>query len=419
MAKHILIIGPSGSRKTYISASLRKHGINALDADLIEGLSGWFGAGGKQVTCPESADKKFLDNHEFLWNRNFLSQFLQEQQNDFYLFGMSGNVFDMADLFDEVYFLKTSPEILAERLRHESRENPMSKTDFQLENALNWAKEIEETANKLGIQMIDANQSPKQIFSQINNKSTSKKVIFFDLYQTLIDIDIDEEKKRNQANAWKHLAKSLGEFGIKINSAELIELNKKQQEDFYTGKDKKIQHHSFCKILGKILKDNFGVELTEEKVCSLIYDYHKIARGYVRLYPDVAETLARLKEKYILSVASYTQECFTKPELIELGIDKFFSYFVYTSNIGFHKASPKFYEQCLEITREKAENCVMVGDNYDVDILIPQKLGIKTVWINNPLTAHQYIHQFGQGPKDMINLAEFAKLPEVIDRIFN
>ena len=80
-----------------------------------------------------------------------------------------------------------------------------------------------------------------------------KKVILFDVYQTLTDIDInDENKKRNQANAWEHLAKSFGEYGVKIKSAELIELNKNQQENFYIGKDKKIQHHNFCKILGML-----------------------------------------------------------------------------------------------------------------------------------------------------------------------
>ena len=185
------------------------------------------------------------------------------------------------------------------------------------------------------------------------------------------------------------------------------------------GKDKKIQHHNFCELLTQVLKENFGVEPLQEEICSLIYEYHKIARGYARLYPGIAETLARLKEKYILSVASYTQGCFTKLELVELDIDKYFSYFIYTSDIGFHKASPKFYEQCLEIVGEKAENCVMVGDNYDVDIIIPQELGLKTVWVKNPLTFSQYIHLFKQEPKDMINLEEFVRLPEVIERIFN
>lgn len=251
-------------------------------------------------------------------------------------------------------------------------------------------------------------------------KGTSKKVILFDVYQTLIDIDInDENKKRNQASAWENLTKSLEQYDIRISPTELIELNEKQQEIFYAEKDKKIQHHNFCKILAQVLKDDLGVELSEENTCSLIYEYHKIARGYVRLYPGVAETIARLAKKYTLSTASYTQSCFTRSELEELNIDNFFSYFVYTSDIGFHKASPKFYEKCLEIVGEKAENCVVVGDNYDVDILVPQKLGMKAIWVKNPLTAPQYTHLFEQEPKDMINLEEFAKLTEVIEKIFN
>jgi len=247
-----------------------------------------------------------------------------------------------------------------------------------------------------------------------------KKVILFDVYQTLIDIDInDENKKRNQALAWENLAKSLEQYGVRISPAELRELNEKKQESFYVGKDKKIQHHNFCKLLGQLLKEDFSVELPQEEICFLIHEYHKIARGYVRLYPGVAETLALLKEKYTLLIASYTQGCFTKAELIELDIEKYFSSFVYTSDIGFHKASPKFYEKCLEIVEKKAEDCMMIGDNYDVDILVPQKLGIKTIWVKNPLTAPQYTHLFDQEPKDMINLEEFINLPEVIERIFN
>ncbi|MEN9341883.1 MAG: hypothetical protein RIQ54_139 [Candidatus Parcubacteria bacterium] len=251
-------------------------------------------------------------------------------------------------------------------------------------------------------------------------KTETPKVILFDAYQTLIDIDVDEEhKKLNKAKAWERLAQSLEEYGIKVESDKLIELNKKQQEDFYVGKDKNLEHHDFGKIFDKILRESFGIELAQENACSLLYEYHKIARGYARLYPGVAETLARLKATYTLAIASYTQKCFTKAELIELGIDKYFSYFIYTSDVGFHKASPKFYEHCLKVTGTKAETCMMVGDNYDVDILIPQALGLKTVWVKNPLTAHQYARLFEQEPKDMINLAEFSKLPEVIEGIFN
>lgn len=168
MQKHVLIIGPSGSGKTYVSARLRLKGINAPDGDLIEGLSDWFDDQGNKVECPADADKEFLDTHEFIWDKGFLKDYLKNPNEVLYLFGMSGNIFDMIDLFDKVYFLKASSELLVERLRHESRENPMGRTDYQLQNAINWGKEIEEKAFALGITMIDASLSPKEIFKIIS-----------------------------------------------------------------------------------------------------------------------------------------------------------------------------------------------------------------------------------------------------------
>lgn len=163
----VLIIGPSGSGKTYASAKLREKGINAVDADLIPDLSNWYDKDDRRVEFPSDAGKEFLDNHTFLWSREVLEKFLKNR-NEIYLFGLSGNVFDMFDLFDKIYFLKVAPEVLAERLQHESRENPMGKTAYQMQNALNYAKEIEETARKLGIKMIDANKTPKEIFKEMS-----------------------------------------------------------------------------------------------------------------------------------------------------------------------------------------------------------------------------------------------------------
>lgn len=216
MTNHILIIGPSGSGKTYISATLRKQGVNALDADLIDGLSGWFGAGGKQATYPENTDKEFLDNHEFLWDRNFLSKFLTEQENDIYLFGMSGNVFDMVDLFNKVYFLKTSPEVLAQRLRHESRKNPMGRTDYQLQNALSWAKDIKKRAKNLGIEMIDANQTPEQVYLQLSRASIGFSKEDFENSWPLTNVKIGKILQKSGERIVCELSSSEGNFVFKI-----------------------------------------------------------------------------------------------------------------------------------------------------------------------------------------------------------
>ncbi len=164
---HTLITGPSGSGKTYVSAALRNKGINALDADSIPGLCGWFNKKlGHQVLFPPGAGKPFLDNHAFLWNRDNLARFLANQQA-IYLFGISRNAFDMLDLFHKVYFLKASQEVIINRLSNPSRNNPMGRTAYQLEYTLFWAQKNEENARRLGIEMIEADQSPDEIFARI------------------------------------------------------------------------------------------------------------------------------------------------------------------------------------------------------------------------------------------------------------
>ena len=166
MAKHILIIGPPGSGKTYISGSLKKKGVNSYDADLVYGLSSWFGINGEKVTYRQ--DNEFLDNHRFLWDRDFLSTFLSKQEDDIYLFGISDNIFDMVNLFDKVYFLKTPSEIITKRLNNKDRKNPMGGTNYQVRKILELAEDVEKKAGHLKIKIIDANQAPEKILLEIN-----------------------------------------------------------------------------------------------------------------------------------------------------------------------------------------------------------------------------------------------------------
>lgn len=164
----ILVIGASGSGKTYVSSKLKELGVNAVDADLIDGLSGWYDGRGNEVKYPNDADQKFLDNHSFLWDKEFLKKYL-DKNPDIYLFGSSGNMFEMLDLFDRVYFLKAGPLLLKERLTHESRKNPMGITEYQRENAIRWGLEIEKKAKDLGIRFVDATLSPKKISELIRS----------------------------------------------------------------------------------------------------------------------------------------------------------------------------------------------------------------------------------------------------------
>lgn len=127
----ILVTGSSGAGKTYLTQEFKKMGIYAFDSDLIPDLNSWYYKENK-VIRPEFIDQEFLDNHSFLWDRKVLEKFLEDNP-DVIIFGMSGNAFEMLDLFDKVYFLQvpwvSSKEfnMKAEKMtwvRQRSREKP-------------------------------------------------------------------------------------------------------------------------------------------------------------------------------------------------------------------------------------------------------------------------------------------------------
>ena len=162
----VLIFGPSGAGKTHLSERLKKQGLNSIDADTIKNLSSWFDGSGNKVNYPEDADAEFLDNHSFLWDKDYLSKYLAAHP-DIYLLGASGNIFEMFDLFDKVYYLDVPDDVQNERLQHESRENPMGNTEYQRQNAISWGNELKQKAKNLKITFIDATKNTEDIYQEL------------------------------------------------------------------------------------------------------------------------------------------------------------------------------------------------------------------------------------------------------------
>lgn len=242
------------------------------------------------------------------------------------------------------------------------------------------------------------------------------KAIFFDIYQTLINVDASKEKEGKKAGFEKIIVPYLLQKGILESEASLaLSYYSDELQIFYKDHDIELFQHSFPAILSRVFSRHYGLVIPEAEMGDLIYEFRKISRGYLMLYEGVREVLEVLSAQYILTVASHTQSIYTERELEELDILRYFKYRIYSSDIGFKKKSNNFYQKCLEVVGLEPKDCAMVGDNLYEDMYMANKNGIHTVWIINPLTKDR--NKAKVEPEASLSIESIRDLPNVIMKV--
>ncbi|MEM3765414.1 MAG: HAD hydrolase-like protein [Candidatus Bathyarchaeia archaeon] len=100
-----------------------------------------------------------------------------------------------------------------------------------------------------------------------------------------------------------------------------------------------------------------------------------------QLYPDVPDAFNMvkklgLKTVIVTSIAKFMYIKALKPILdnVDLLVDAF----------TFHceKSNSKFYWETLKTLKMKPEQAVIIGDEEDVDILLPKRLGMRAIFLD-------------------------------------
>ena len=244
------------------------------------------------------------------------------------------------------------------------------------------------------------------------------KAIFFDLYQTLINVDVINEKEGKEAGFEKVIIPYLLQRGVSDSEASLISSRYSDELQIFYGKhDSELSQHSFPTILSKVLSTYYGLAISDSAMDDLLYEFRKISRGYLMLYDGVRDMLDILSSDYVLVVASHTQGIYTERELEELNILHYFKHRIYSSDIGFKKKSDNFYKKCLEVVDLDSKNCVMVGDNLYEDVYMAHQSGIHTIWIMNSLTKD--IVKAEVEPEASLPIESLGDLPGVIRKVLS
>lgn len=201
----------------------------------------------------------------------------------------------------------------------------------------------------------------------------------FDLYGTLVDIKTDEKKEE----LWDKMAIFYGFYGA-----------------YYEGDEFCKKFYKFIEKMEEVSGNNKEVEINLEDVFFQLFKKKKIrpkskvvreaarmfrilSLEYLKLYPNVIKVLDELKSKgksiYLISNA---QECFTKYELVALGLDKYFDGVYISSEYGIKKPNKDFFKVLIDDQKLNVKKTIMIGNDCSTDIEGANSVEMDSVYIH-------------------------------------
>lgn len=193
------------------------------------------------------------------------------------------------------------------------------------------------------------------------------KFVIFDLYGTLMNIHTDEEKE----SFWIHLANAFKKYKVY---------------------DPSILKEEYLNLCMELQKEKEEIEILD--VFHILYpmvDAVKVAETFRRLSTDfihpyfgVKRLLKKLRnEGYKIYLLSNAQASFTNWELNKFHLIPYFDGIFLSSDLGIKKPNPLYYKKLIEKYSIDVSNAIMIGNDYNNDILPAKELGLKTIYIES------------------------------------
>ncbi len=187
------------------------------------------------------------------------------------------------------------------------------------------------------------------------------KAIIFDFWGTLVENGVWSPTK--QVKNILQIDMPFSEYVVRMERAMMTSHFKELREAFA----------SICK--------EFGVECPTKKMEMLIGLWNKNWM-LAKPYPEVEETLEKLKKNYRLFLVS-NSDCFGVKNVMEkFKLTPLFEKVYFSYEQGLIKTDEDFLKRVLEENHLAAEDCILVGDSIQSDMLPAQRLAIKAVLID-------------------------------------
>ena len=207
------------------------------------------------------------------------------------------------------------------------------------------------------------------------------KAVLFDLDGTLLKMDQEEFAKIY----FKYLAKHLEKRGYETD--KLLQVFLTGVKTMMTNDGSATNEEAFWKVF----TEAYGEASMKDK--PYIDEFYKNdfnqAQEVCGSYKEAKEIITLVKEKGkipVLATNPLFPQAATQNRIRWAGMETtdFVEYTTY-ENYHFGKPNPKYYEEVLEKLDLKPEECIMVGNDVEEDMVPAEKLGMKRFLLTNCL----------------------------------
>ena len=200
------------------------------------------------------------------------------------------------------------------------------------------------------------------------------KDIFFDLDHTLWDFD-----KNSDLTFFKILEKNNIKIDVNKFLKEYHPVNRKYWEMYRENKVSKADLR-FYRLSDTFNKLNYKVD--HNVINKLAVDYIEHLSDFNNLIPNTLMVLDSLKLKYKMHIITNGFKEVQKRKLIKSNLAHYFKTVTISEDIGVKKPNKLIFNHAIKSAKASIKNSIMIGDNYNADILGANKIGMKAIYFN-------------------------------------
>ncbi|MBP7829965.1 MAG: HAD family hydrolase [Kiritimatiellae bacterium] len=205
----------------------------------------------------------------------------------------------------------------------------------------------------------------------------SIRAVIFDYGNTLVEFSRKQVVVCDAA-----LADALEKHFGKPDFEKLSALRDRDRLAPYAGDPPLYRENDLVEITTAMIQELYGLDPSPEQLAEILRARFEVFVRIVRAEPEVYGLLDRLAQRYRLGLLSnYPDGDAIRESLAKTGLDAYFKSVVVSADVHLVKPHPVPFLTILDDLRVRADQAVLVGDNWVADVQGGKRAGLHVVML--------------------------------------